>query len=502
MKQYYGYIRVSTTRQKKHGVSLQEQRSAVEALAKARGFVISKFFEDHITATKPGRPQFDEMMKLLKAKKAAGVIIHKIDRSARNTRDWADIGDLVDAGIEIHFANESLDLTSRGGRLAADIQAVVATDYVRNLREEVKKGFYGRLKQGFYPMPAPLGYLNQGKAKPKLIDPERGPLVKKAFELYATGKYSQASLRAELHRLGLRDKHGFKIRKNFLGRAFRNVFYIGLIQIQKTNQTFLGVHAPLISKRLFDEVQRVLAGNVTAALKLKHEFLFRRLFWCKRCGHTLIPERQKGHVYYRCQRKLCPTKCIREEPIDQKISANLESISLEPAQHAYLSKKLNDLKGDWAQNRNRAIESVEIQLAQAKDRLTRLTDAYLDNAIDRETFEQRKAALLMERRSMEDKITDLRNGSPELPKKLDRLLELLNSPYLQYISGTPEEKKELVQNTFSNRTLDEKTLEISLALPFSEVAVCVENTAGGASRENARTWDELAEFIFDFCLNK
>lgn len=50
-----------------------------------------------------------------------------------------------------------VDLHSRGGRLSADIQSVVAADYVRNLREEAKKGIYGRLKQGFYPMRAPIG---------------------------------------------------------------------------------------------------------------------------------------------------------------------------------------------------------------------------------------------------------------------------------------------------------------------------------------------------------
>ena len=55
---------------------------------------------------------------------------------------------------EVHFANESLDLHSRGGRLSADIQAVAAADYIRNLREVTKKDPYGRLKQGFY---APSG---------------------------------------------------------------------------------------------------------------------------------------------------------------------------------------------------------------------------------------------------------------------------------------------------------------------------------------------------------
>src|SRR5204863_6577687 len=138
-------------------------------------------------AAKRGRPVFNEMLKLLRRGKAKGVVIHKLDRGVRNLKDWADVGELIDQGVEVHFANDNLDLQSRGGRLSADIQAVVAADYIRNLREEVKKGFYGRLKQGFYPMPAPIGYLDKGAAKAKARDPIMGPLVQTTFELYATG---------------------------------------------------------------------------------------------------------------------------------------------------------------------------------------------------------------------------------------------------------------------------------------------------------------------------
>ncbi len=38
------------------------------------------------------------MLKLLRSGKAAGVVIHKIDRSARNLKDWTDLGDIIDQG--------------------------------------------------------------------------------------------------------------------------------------------------------------------------------------------------------------------------------------------------------------------------------------------------------------------------------------------------------------------------------------------------------------------
>ena len=181
MKKYFAYIRVSTVRQGEKGSSLQEQRTAIESYARRNNLTVAEWYEETETAAKQGRPLFSKLLKDLAQGRASGVIVHKIDRSARNLRDWAALGELHDRGIELHFAHESLDLSSRGGRLSADIQAVVAADYIRNLRDEIRKGFYGRLKQGLYPLPAPIGYLDQGGGVAKAIDPLRGPLITKAF---------------------------------------------------------------------------------------------------------------------------------------------------------------------------------------------------------------------------------------------------------------------------------------------------------------------------------
>jgi len=148
MKTYFAYIRVSTVRQGERGVSLQEQRDAIARYAERHQLEIARWFEERETAAKRGRPIFSEMLKLMRSGEAAGVMIHKIDRSARNMKDWAELGDLIDRGVEVHFVNESIDLASRGGRLSADIQAVVAADYIRNLREESGKDFTAASNKG------------------------------------------------------------------------------------------------------------------------------------------------------------------------------------------------------------------------------------------------------------------------------------------------------------------------------------------------------------------
>lgn len=171
MKKYYAYLRVSTARQGEEGVSIPEQKRAILEYATKRGFQVAESLEEHVSAAKRGRPVFDKLVKNLKSTGTGGIIIHKIDRGARNLRDWADIADLMDCGVEVHFVHENMDLQTRSGRLSADILAVVAADYIRNLREETLKGIEGRLRQGIFPFAAPVGYVNHGSGKVKTIDP-------------------------------------------------------------------------------------------------------------------------------------------------------------------------------------------------------------------------------------------------------------------------------------------------------------------------------------------
>src|SRR5262245_32643971 len=225
-KGFFGYIRVSTPKQGEQGVSLHEQRDAIAHYAERFSLTIIGWFEERETAAKRGRPVFNQMLRLLQKGQSEGVIIHKIDRSARNLKDWADLGELIDQGIAVHFANESLDLNSRGGRLSADIQAVVASDYIRNLREEARKGFYGRIKQKLYPLPAPLGYVDMGKGKAKELDTVKAPSVRNAFEFYASGRYNLHGLVEEMYRLGLRNRKGGKVTYNGFSVMLNNPFYI------------------------------------------------------------------------------------------------------------------------------------------------------------------------------------------------------------------------------------------------------------------------------------
>jgi site-specific DNA recombinase len=317
---FLAYVRVSTQKQGE-GVSLLTQRETIASFAARKCFLVTGWYEEQETAAKRGRPVFTEILTLLRDRKADGLIVYKVDRSARNLKDWADLGELIDQGIPVYFASDDLDMSSRSSRLAADIQAVVAADFIRNLREEAKRGMQKRLEQGLYPLGAPLGYLDHGGGKVKTIDPEKGWFVQFAFSAYASGEYTLRRLAASLSELGLRNRREKDLTLSGLSHLLRNPFYMGYIRFGDKKELFRGLHEPLVSKEIFFKVQSHLKNRVWPR-RMHHRFKYSRRLRCLSCGKCLIGSAVKGRVYYRCQTMTCPTVSVREDRVESTVAAD------------------------------------------------------------------------------------------------------------------------------------------------------------------------------------
>jgi len=326
MRRHFAYIRVSTARQGEDGASLPEQKAQIEGYASRHGLAITRWYEDRETAAKVGRTQFVQMMRAVKRGEADGLLFHKIDRSMRNYDDWAAIQSLINDQIDVHIAGDSIDLNSRSGRLTANILAAIAVDFIFNLKEEVKKGQDGRLKQGLYPWGAPPGYINNGGTELKTIDPIRGPLIRRVFEEYATGEHTLRTLREATYAWGLSTKSGKPLALDVINKLLRRKFYIGIVEIR--GETYIGRHEPLIPKPLFDRVQAVLDGRSGPRVYRKSPYALQRLLVCTACGRHLYAETQKGHAYYRCHSDGCKGTSLRESAVLDCLYDDIKAMKL------------------------------------------------------------------------------------------------------------------------------------------------------------------------------
>lgn len=504
MKTCFGYVRVSTAKQG-DGVSLEAQQEAIQAFASRNGIIISKWFEERETAAKKGRPIFNRMIAELHRRKADGVVIHKIDRSERNFADWARIGDLADAGIDIHFANECLDFRSRGGRLTADIQAVIAADYVRNLREETIKGMKGRLKQGLYPFKAPIGYLDNGGGQPKTIDPLTAPMVREVFERYATGNYSLHSLTAAMCQTNHRKACGKPLTKSNIAKMLINPFYMGLIRIQRTGDIYQGAHEPIIPVALYESAEAVRNGRDNKK-STRHDFVFRGLFRCGYCTGAMIGELQKGNVYYRCHQKDCTTKSIREDALLVQTLGYLERFTLKEEQVEFLRERF--AKSLNLQSKAKTRKAMEFELKKIEARLSKLTDKLIDGIVSDDVFQAKKTDLILEQRRLQEILKSRERLGAQMGQ-IDKFLELAKSLSLLCLSASNDQKRELLIFATSNRKIYKKDLEIEpsdwLSCLQDQLAVPVGDPDSDASRtflDSIACVDNLAQQIFHFGIDE
>jgi len=149
--------------------------------------------------------------------------------------------------------------------------------YIDNLSENIKRGHRQKLRKGIWPSFAPL--------------------VRKAFELYATGEYPLKALAKVLEQAGLRSYKG-------------NVLSVSCVQRLLQNPIYYGVFSFNGEKKLFDSVQQVMSNRGKKKRKRKHEFAFSGLMKCGNCDCLITAEKQKGHHYYRCTRLFKKFLCL------------------------------------------------------------------------------------------------------------------------------------------------------------------------------------------------
>lgn len=163
------YLRVSTRGQAERGgghdegFSIPAQREANKRKALSLGAIVGKEFVDRGASAKSAdRPELQAMLKYVKenADRIDYVIVHKVDRLARNRDDDSDIMRVLrECGIQLVSASESIDDTP-SGMLLHGIMSSIAEFYSQNLATEVKKGMGEKVKEGGTIGRAPLGYTN------------------------------------------------------------------------------------------------------------------------------------------------------------------------------------------------------------------------------------------------------------------------------------------------------------------------------------------------------
>lgn len=210
------YLRVSTKEQAQRGgeaegFSIPAQREACEKRAKQLGAeVVMEFVDAGESARSADRPELQLMLKFLARRTCDYVIVHKIDRLARNRVDDVEINVAIKrAGAQLVSVTENIDETP-SGMLMHGIMSSIAEFYSRNLATETRKGLAQKVKNGGTPGMVPFGYLNvrtrtqEGyEVRTVAVDPDRADHVRWMYRAYASGEWTMTQIKERLESNGV-----------------------------------------------------------------------------------------------------------------------------------------------------------------------------------------------------------------------------------------------------------------------------------------------------------
>ena len=485
--QYFLYARKSTDVEDKQILSIEAQLTELRALARQEKLEIVEEFVEKKSAKMPGRPVFSEMMARIQKGEAQGIVCWKIDRLARNPVDGGQIQWLLQNKVIAHIQTHDRGYFPTDNVLMMSMEFGMANQYIRDLSVNTARGLRAKARQGHFPGTAPFGYLNNPRTKTIVIDRKKAPVIKASFELYAKGDSKGDKISQFLFKNGIKSRGGFPLHKNRVKFIFQNPFYYG--QFLYAGELYEGKHPPIITKALFDKVQKVLLERGHSQVAKTKPQIFCGLMSCGECGMAITAEVHEKHhkngnshryVYYHCTKKSaarCSQSYVREEQLTADFSSILSPYVLPQEWAEDFRHRMQSDEREGGRATANAVNNLREQAEDIERKLDRLMDVYIAQDIERDAYLSKRRALMSDKRTLEEQIARLeRDGNAWL----EPMREWINhSEMLEEIQKDPSlpAKKSALQKIFgSNLKLQNQKVSGTAHPLYAAVAAARENS--------------------------
>lgn len=485
--------RVSTEEQKEAGLSLPAQIARLERYCQSKGFEIIHTFSFDESAYTDNRAEFDQIVNLVFAQQEkVAVCCDKVDRLSRNMFDKR-VSLLYERAladkIELHFVSDGQVINSRISaveKFQFGISLGLAKYYSDAISDNVKRANEQKLRKGEWTGRAPYGYKNirlPNDKKDIVIDEVAAPIIKQAFELYASGAYSM-----ELLCKKILDEYGLKWSKGYLDAAFNNPFYHGVMLTKGT--AYPHRYPPLISKNTFDQVQLVKSRFKRQPYKFAGlPYLYRGLIRCAECGLAITPEKHKGHVYYHCTQfnGKHGAQWIREEDITEQLADIFKRIQIPKVHLDKITKTLNETHVQKVEFHTKHFDELTTKRKVQVNRLDKIYLDRLDGKITEESYSRYYEQFRNELADIDAQLTRLQEAEDSYYETATSILKITMDAHNVFISSEVEDKRHLIKLVLSNLKLEGKTLVYEAHKPFDLILECSDRQLWCA-RQDSNLW--------------
>ncbi len=484
MIKYIAYCRKSTDEKNKQIMSIDQQVAELKEFAKNQNLEIIDYICESRTAKTIGRPLFNQMLQRIESGEAQGIVSWHADRLARNSIDGGKIIYSLDTGklVDLKFPSFWFE-NSPQGKFVLNIAFSQSKYYVDNLSENVKRGMRHKIRIGIWPVQAPLGYLNDKVNKNIVVDPVRSKIIKKCFEMFATGKHSFSLISKYLFGLKVTTRLNRKINITTIKKMLSNRFYLGVMNYK--GELHKGIHKPIISKQLFDLVQKQISRFERPRQNNGHDFPFIGLARCGECGGAITAEShsrkyKNGNsptfTYYRCTKKFgkCSQKYITEFNLAKQLRKSVRNITI-PSE--WKEKWLELLEQDKELELTKASENsslVNSELQTTEIKLSKLLDTYLDGVVNEEDYKKKKNELFNTKLNLQEQIEKIKqNGNNWLEPLEHFIMSAFQAQKIAHEKNELQNLSNFIRSACSNFFLTDQHLQFSYNLGYSTLfSVC------------------------------
>ncbi len=473
--------RVSTEEQKEMGHSLPAQMARLERYCQNKGFEIIKVCSFDESAYTDQRNEFDIIMDFILAQKEKiAVCCDKVDRLSRNMFDTR-VAKLYDKAlndeIELHFISDGQIITSRISateKFQFSMSLGLANYFSNAISDNVKRAIEQKLRKGEWTGKAPYGYKNvtlDNGRKDVIVDEVASQVVRKAFELYATGAFSMGLLCNKI-----KTDYGVVWSVSQIDQIFNNPFYYGQMLIKGT--MYPHRYPPLVTKALFDQVQQTKSGFNKKPFKYAGKpYIYRGLMRCDECGLAITPENHKGIVYYHCTQYNGKhgAKWLREDAITQQLGKVFKRLQMPQEILEGIVNTLSEVHHNKIDFQSKQFDD----LTKKQKEITKiLENLYLDKLKGRITddeFDNYRKTFCEQRDDINARLMGLQEAENNYYITAKYLLELASSAYDVFVGSEVEEKRLLIKLVLSNLRVKGEKIVYDAQMPFSVILNCSED---------------------------
>ena len=471
------YARVSTDKQAQKDISIPAQIEAMREYAKRNGWKVAGHFVDEgESARTANRPELKKLIEQCKEKKNIdAVIVHKIDRLARNLIDYATIKAILkQKGIRLISISEPFD-DNPVGNLLENIIASISEWYSANLGEEIKKSNAEKLRQGEWPHRPPLGYMSvktENDRVKHVPDLEKAPLIRQLFELWTTGHYSLRTLGQEMGERGLKTRSGRYYSPEAIKNQLNKRFYIG--KLDWNGKEYPGKHEPIISTKLFYRAQEVLKRrSVDTGEKGKLEFLLRGVAYCQSCGRKLTGEIHPRGSYYRCipdyqGHEKCDEPYTPVDLLDNQLEALYERLQAPKKLLELLKTEMEQIAYRRQQIAEKEIKTLKKTIEKSEGKEIKLVDEMLDGRVAKDIYKTMLKKYQNMRKEAEARLSQFEVDYKDPLDFLDKAIVVSSALSYLHERLDYEHKKGLLKAVFERIEVRERAIvDVKLNPPFS-----------------------------------